>query len=187
MGALRQRADAGHGEDRRGHTAAAHRARRFLRPPLGQCRDHRGRILDAGQAVPEACGPMIAEITEEQLLELQRMAALGRLLASVAHEFSAPVASILSNTEIEMRLIERLDKALAEPSSGSAKELVASCRSLVQVDRLACERITALVKSLKTSARAGDAEIQRVNVNEIAEAALQLAKTEFKGRVGVET
>jgi len=130
---------------------------------------------------------MIAEITEGQLLELQRLATLGRLLASVTHEFSAPIGSILSNTEIEMRLIERLEKALAEPSTSLAKELVASCRSLVEVDRLACERITALVKSLKTAARAGDAEFQRVNVNEIADAVLQLAKTEFRGRIGVET
>ena len=130
---------------------------------------------------------MIAEITEEQLLELQRLATLGRLLASVTHEFSAPICSILSNTETEMRLIERLEKALGEPSAGSAKELVASCRSLAQVDRLACERILALVKSLKTAARAGDAEFQRVNVNEIADATLQLAKTEFRGRIGVET
>ena len=130
---------------------------------------------------------MITQITEEQLLELQRLATLGRLLASVAHEFSAPIASILSNTEIEMRVIERLEHVLAEPSPGVAKELVAICRSLVQVDRLACERITALVKSLKTAARAGAAEFQRVNVNEIADAALQLAKTEFRGRIGVET
>src|SRR5258707_10758296 len=163
MGALRQRADAGHGEDGRGHTAAAHRARRFLRSPLGQRRDHCGRVLDAGQAVPEARGPMIAAITEEQLLELQRLATLGRLLASVAHELSAPIASILSNTEIEMRLIERLENALAEQPPGLVKELVASCRSLVQLDRLACERITALVKSLKTAARAGDADFQRMN------------------------
>lgn len=130
---------------------------------------------------------MIAAITDEQLLELQRLATLGRLLASVAHEFSAPIGSILSNTEIEMRVLERLENALAEQPPGLLKELVASCRSLVQVDRLACERITALVKSLKTAARAGDAEFQRVNVNEIVDAVLQLAKTEFRGRIGVAT
>ena len=130
---------------------------------------------------------MIAEMTDEQLLELQRLATLGRLLASVAHEFSAPIASILSNTEIEMKLIERLENALSEPSSGPAKELVASCRSLLQVDRIACQRIAALVKSLKTATRAGDAESQRANVNEIVDAALQLAKTEYRGRIEVET
>ena len=92
---------------------------------------------------------MIAEISEEQLLEMQRLATLGRLLASVAHEFSAPISSILSNTEIEMRLIERLENALAEPSPGKAKELVASCRSLVQVDRLACERLVSLSRQLR--------------------------------------
>src|SRR2546425_1128752 len=113
---------------------------------------------------------MIAEISEEQLLEMQRLATLGRLLASVAHEFSAPISSILSNTEFKRRLTERRETARGERSPARARELVASCRSLVQVDRLACERITALVKSLKTAARAGDAEFQRANVNEIADA-----------------
>ena len=64
---------------------------------------------------------MIAEITEEQLLELQRLATLGRLMASVTHELSAPIGSILSNTETEMRLIERLESALAEQPSAEPR------------------------------------------------------------------
>ena len=44
-----------------------------------------------------------------------------------------------------------------------------------------------MVRSLKTAARAPDAEPQPANVNEIVGSALELAKTELRGRVAVET
>lgn len=128
---------------------------------------------------------MSIPVTDEQLLELQRMATLGRLLASVAHEFSTPIASILSNVEMETRLLERLDAALVQGSTEKARQLVASCRDLVQVDQLACERIRRMVRSLKTASRAGGCAFQRVNLNEILDASLLLAKTLLRGRVEV--
>jgi len=130
---------------------------------------------------------MNVDIQEEQLLELQRQATLGHLLASVAHEFSAPIGSILSNRDVELRLLDRIEKAVAEPAPERVKELVSSCRELARVDQIAGERISRLVRSLKTAARVPDPEWHRVNVNEVVDSALQLAKTEFRGRIAVET
>src|SRR4051794_26911639 len=130
---------------------------------------------------------MSIPVTDEQLLELQRMATLGRLLASVAHEFSTPIASILSNVEMETRLLERIDSMLTQDSIEKARQLIGSCRDLVQVDQLACERIRRMVRSLKTASRAGGAAFQRVNLNEILEASLLLVKTELRGRVELQT
>lgn len=130
---------------------------------------------------------MNAEITDEQLLELQRQAALGRLLAGVAHEFSAPIGSILSNRDVELRLLDRLEKAVAEAVPDRAKQLVESCRELARVDQIAGERISRLLRSLKISARECGPELQPVNLNEIVDSALQLAKTEFRTRIAVET
>jgi signal transduction histidine kinase len=130
---------------------------------------------------------MSVEIPEAQLLELQRQAALGRLLASVAHEFSAPIGTILSNRDLELRVLERIDKAVAESASERVRELVSSCRELARTDQIAGERINRLVRSLKTAARVPDAELQSVNVNEIVDSALLLAKAEFRGRIEVAT
>ena len=130
---------------------------------------------------------MSAEITDPQLLELQRQATLGRLLAGVAHEVSAPVGAILSNRDVELRLLDRIEKALTEPAPERAKEMVASCRELARVDQAAAERIHRLVRSVKVAARAAGPEPQSCKVNEIIESALDLAKTEFRSRVTVET
>ena len=84
-------------------------------------------------------------------------------------------------------MLDRIDKAVAEPAPERARELVASCRELARVDQIAGQRIHLLVRSLKVAARAADPEPQRVNLNEIVDSALQLAKTEFRTRIEVET
>src|SRR5204862_6285616 len=135
----------------RRYAVAADWPRRLLRTAFRQCGDHHHRFRYPGETLPQAGRAMSVEMGEEQLLELQRQAALGRLLADVAHEFSAPIGSILSNREVEMRLLERIEQAVAEPAPERAKELLSSCRELARVDRAAGERISRLLRSLKTA------------------------------------
>lgn len=130
---------------------------------------------------------MSSGIPEDQLIELQRQAMLGRLLAGIAHEISAPIGSILCNRDIEQRLLDRIDQAMAESAPERAREMVNSCRELARVDQMAGQRIHHLVRSLKVAARAANPEPQRVNVNEIVDSALELAKTQFRSRIAVET
>ena len=116
---------------------------------------------------------------DEQLVELQRFAVLGKLLANVAHEFSTPAAALASNTELELRLTEALEKT---PLDAAARGHLATLRNLLNVDRLASERIRALVKSLKTVARPGEgeSEFERVDLNELTGSMVQLAATGFR-------
>ena len=120
----------------------------------------------------------------EQFVELQRFAALGKLLANVAHEFSTPAASLASNAELEIRLVDALEKTQPE---GPSQELLATLRSLLSVDQVACERIRRLVKSLKTVARARQAEFERVDLNELAKSMIQLVATGFRAGIEFET
>ncbi len=122
-------------------------------------------------------------VEDEKLIELQRFATLGKMLANVAHEFSTPAAALASNTELELRLLDQLDKATAGQTEGRVKDLLGMLRNLVTVDQVACGRIRDVVKSLKTAARARG-EFQAVDVNELVDSMVQLAKTEF--RTGVE-
>ena len=130
---------------------------------------------------------MSGEVTDPLLLELQRHATIGRLLAGVAHEMSAPLGSMISNRDVELRLLDRIEGAAADGAPGKVQELVAACRELARVDQVAGERIHRLVRSLKIAARAADPEPQRVQLNEIVESALDLARTEFRSRIATET
>jgi two-component system NtrC family sensor kinase len=125
-------------------------------------------------------------ISDEQLVEMQRQATLGRLLAGVVHEISAPAGTILANCDTELRLLDRIEQALAGQQAGRAKELVESCRELARVDQAAGERIHRLVRSLKVAARATALEPQTAGVNEIVDSVLQLARAQFRSRLTME-
>jgi two-component system NtrC family sensor kinase len=129
---------------------------------------------------------MGGEFDDPRWLEVQGQAAMGRLLASIIHEVSAPLGSLLSNRDVELRLLDRIEQAAAG-GEGNIRELVAACRELARVDQIAGERISKLVRSVKIAARAGDPQPQKVQLNQIVESALELAKTEFRSRITVKT
>jgi signal transduction histidine kinase len=126
---------------------------------------------------------MRLEVEREQLLELQRFAALGGMLAQITHELGTPAAALASNTDTQARLLDQLEQALAAADAARARELLAALHGLAPANRVACGRIREVVKALKTAARARAGEFQRVQVNEIVAAMLELARIEFRAGV----
>lgn len=131
-----------------------------------------------------------AENLSAQLNEEHKMASVGRLLASIVHEINSPIGSILSNNQVILRSLDLLDQALAAGDAASlekVRRIAGTCRSLAEVDRIACERISEVVRGLKTFARVETSEMRKVDLNEQLENTLKLTQGEFKGRIVVET
>src|SRR5205085_11192350 len=124
------------------------------------------------------------------LVEENKMAALGRLLAGIIHEINTPMGSISSNNQVLLRSLELVKKALADPHPAAlnrARDIMDTCVSLASVDRTACERIITLIHGVKTYSRTGTAELSRVDLNEQIRIALKLMNSEFRRRVVVHT
>jgi signal transduction histidine kinase len=131
-----------------------------------------------------------AESLTAQLTEEHKMASVGRLLASIAHEINSPISSILSNNHVSIRSLELLKQALASGERASlekADRLANSCLSLAAIDKIACERISEVVRGLKTFARVDSSELRKVNLNEQIQNTLKLTHGEFRRRITVET
>ena len=110
----------------------------------------------------------VASLTA-QLTEEYKMAAIGRLLASIVHEINSPIGSILSNNQVVTRSLELLKSALASGDAAAlakAGRMVETCLSLTAVDKIACERISDVVRGLKTFVRVDTSEMRKVNLND---------------------
>jgi two-component system, NtrC family, sensor kinase len=129
------------------------------------------------------------ETAHRKLAEAHRMASLGRLSAGIVHEINTPVGSILSNNEVILRSLDRIKILLSQaqatggPPPAKAMEILDIVAGLANVDKLACERISGVVRSLKTFARVSDHDRRKVDVNELVHHTLKLSNAVYRRQI----
>ena len=132
------------------------------------------------------------QIEDGQLMQHQKMAALGQLMAGIAHEISTPIASINSNVDLLARSLDKIKTIL------SSKDIPEGFREIQQVTRMvnvldklnqsnqtACDRVVQIVRGLRSFARSDMNELREINVHEELENALTLVHHELKRRIKV--
>ncbi|MCZ2079053.1 MAG: hypothetical protein HUU41_18315 [Bryobacteraceae bacterium] len=133
------------------------------------------------------------ESAHQRLAEAHKMASIGRLSAGIVHEINTPIGSIFSNNEVILRSLEVLKKLLAESCAASvapsqeAMEIIETMATLAAVDKIACERISGVIRSLKTFSRVDDRDIRKACLEGIIRNTLKLTGTIFRRRIAVET
>jgi signal transduction histidine kinase len=120
--------------------------------------------------------------TQTQLVQSEKMAALGSLVAGVAHEINTPLGAITSNTDLLGRALGRLRETKSDPDSQRYLERAAA---VVDVSREACGRIAHIVKSLRNFTRLDEAERKPADLHEGLESTLTLSAHIMKNRVVV--
>jgi len=107
---------------------------------------------------------------QAQLVQSAKMAAMGELVAGVAHEINTPLGAIKSATDVVQRLLERL------PSTGDGGASLAEARELLALSQAAVNRIVNIVRDLRSFARLDEAEIQDADLHAGIDSTLNLIR-----------
>ena len=129
---------------------------------------------------------------QQQLLMKEKMAALGDLVAGIAHEINNPIGAVNASTDVSNRCLQKIDDAMAQ--SKTLEELkenpqlsraMKTLRDNIAVTLTAGNRIATIVKSLRNFARLDQAEYQISDIHEGIDSTLTLLSSEIQQRIEI--
>jgi signal transduction histidine kinase len=131
------------------------------------------------------------EQMQEQLIVQEKMASLGSLVAGIAHEINTPIGAVssmydtLSRTFVKMKSV--IEKSFPDEfqKSSQIQSIFKGIEDANKVIRSGTERVTTIVRRLRSFARLDEAEIKTVDIHEGIEDTLILIHHDIKHNITI--
>ncbi|MEO8180424.1 MAG: PAS domain S-box protein [Deltaproteobacteria bacterium] len=125
-----------------------------------------------------------------QLLEREKMASLGMLLAGIAHEVRTPLSAVGSTQQTLAQALDKLTRELREAhpevfSDSRVARLLKVLGDSARVVGAGSTRVTEIVQRLRRFACSEQTKLSAVDVNAIAEETLALVQHELRHEVSI--
>src|SRR5262245_38626236 len=119
--------------------------------------------------------------TQVQLVQSEKMAPLGRLVAGIAHEINNPVSFISTSVAPLRRRIERV----AATAPAELRQALDEADEIVGVMARGAERTAAIVQDLRSFSRLGEATRKPVDLCDGIDTSLRLLESRWRDRVTI--
>lgn len=134
--------------------------------------------------------------TQQMLIHSEKMNAMGKLVAGVAHELNNPISFVYSNlftlegyisevfdayTDLEAHILERSNEELKEVVSTMRKQkeldyLMEDIKDMTKESKIGMERVKSIVEDLRTFSRLDESEHKTVNLLENVRSTLTILR-----------
>jgi signal transduction histidine kinase len=145
----------------------------------GRVRERTEQLQTSNQELEGALAELKA--AEVQLVQSEKMASLGRLVAGIAHEINNPVSFIATSVD---PLKRRLERAAGE-ASPAIEKVLAEAQEIVDVMARGAERTAIIVKGLRTFSRLHEATRKLADLNDGLDVSLRLLESRWVDRIVV--
>lgn len=132
----------------------------------------RREVMEWSQKLEEKVVEKTQELgrTQRQVLHMDKMASLGKLSATVAHELNNPIGGVLTYARLVRRELE------GQSLDDEIRDEMARYLNLIEKE---CLRCGGIVQNLLLFARRNGAELAPIDLNEVVERSLMLVRHHF--------
>jgi two-component system, NtrC family, sensor kinase len=121
-----------------------------------------------------------------EMVTQARLATLGMLVAGLAHEINTPLGAINSNHDVLRRALGKLqvileDEVVEPHELEEVRRIVRAVDGILRVNDMAVERMTELVRSLRTFGRLDRADLDFADLHEGLDSTVAILAHELKG------